>query len=225
MTAQPVDRYSAEYLDRIASGLYSSVLSDILDELGHRHQVMWPEVRPLFPGAKVAGRAATMVAVAVSELPAEPYRLLMELLDSIRPGEVVVAGVQGRSQAAVWGELLSTHTRARGGRGAVLDGLSRDTWGIQDMKFPVFATGVSPADSRGRLEVIAIRGPIPVGGVAVTDGDLVLADGDGCVVVPAAVEDEVIGQAFGKVAREDTIRDTLREGASLRKVFEEHGIL
>jgi 4-hydroxy-4-methyl-2-oxoglutarate aldolase len=225
MTAQVVDRYSAEYLDRIAGSLHSSVLSDILDDLGHRHRVMWPEVRPLYPGAKVAGRAATMLVVAVSGLPAHPYRMLMDLLDDIRPGEVVVAGVQGHTRAAVWGELLSTHTRARGGRGAVLDGLSRDTWGIEDMRFPVFATGATPADSRGRLEAIAIRSPIPVGGVVVADGDLVLADGDGCVVVPAAVEDEVVGRAFEKVANENMIRDILREGASIRKVFEEHGIL
>jgi len=219
------ERYSAEYLDRIADSLYSSVLSDILDEAGHRHQVMRPEVRPLYPGAKMAGRAATMLAVAVSELPEQPYRLLMDLLDGVRPGEVVVAAVQGELKAALWGELLSTHTRARGGRGAVVDGLSRDSWGIEDMRFPVFATGVTPADSKGRLEVIAIRQPILVGGVAVADGDLVLADQDGVVVVPASLEDEVVGQALEKVASETTIRDVLRQGASIRKVFDEHGIL
>ncbi|HKF18505.1 MAG TPA: RraA family protein [Candidatus Dormibacteraeota bacterium] len=225
MTSTTLDRYSAEYLDRIAGSLYSSVLSDILDEAGHRHQVMRPEVRPLYPGAKMAGRAATMLAVAVSELPEQPYKLLMDLLDGLRPGEVVVAGVQGDVRAALWGELLSTHTRARGGRGAVLDGLSRDSWGIEDMKFPVFATGVTPGDSKGRLEVLAIRQPMLAGGVAVTDGDLVLADEDGVVVVPAALEDEVVGRALGKVAGENTIRDLLRQGASIRKVFEEHGIL
>jgi len=220
-----LERYSAEYLDRIADSLYSSVLSDILDEAGHRHQVMRPEVRPLYPGAKMAGRAATMLAVAVSELPEQPYRLLMDLLDGVRPGEVVVGAVQGGVKAALWGELLSTHTRALGGRGAVLDGLSRDAWGIEDMRFPVFATGVTPADSRGRLEVIAIRQPILVSGVAVADGDLVLADEDGVVVVPASLEDEVVGRAIEKVAGETTIRDLLRQGTSIRKVFDEHGIL
>jgi 4-hydroxy-4-methyl-2-oxoglutarate aldolase len=220
-----MDKFSPAYLDRIAANLYSSVLSDILDDHGHRNQVLWHDVRPVYPGAKVAGRAATMLVAAVSELPAEPYKLLMELLDGIRPGEVVMAGVQGQTRAAVWGELLSTHTRARGGRGAVLDGLTRDSWGIADMKFPVFATGVSPSDSKGRLEVIAIRKPMPIGGVAVADGDLVLADEDGCVVVPAAIEDEVIGEAFEKVEGENAIRDILSKGASIRKVFEEHGIL
>jgi regulator of RNase E activity RraA len=220
-----MDRFDAKYLDRISEHLYSSVLADILDEAGHRQQVMRPEVRPLYPGAKVAGRAATMLAVEVSELPAQPYHLLMEMLDGLRPGEVVVAAVQAQVRAALWGELLSTHTRARGGRGVVIDGLSRDSWGIEEMKFPVFATGLSPADSRGRLEVISIRGTIPVGGVSVADGDLIVADSDGCVVVPAAIEDDIIGKAMQKVSGEDKMRDVLRKGASIREVFKEYGIL
>jgi 4-hydroxy-4-methyl-2-oxoglutarate aldolase len=220
-----MDRYSTEYLDHISEHLYSSVLADILDDAGHRRQVMRPEVRPLYPGARVAGRAATMLAVEVSELPAQPYHLLMELLDSIRPGEVVVGAVQAEIRAALWGELLSTHTRAKGGRGVVLDGLSRDSWGIEEMKFPVFATGLTPADSKGRLEVISIRGSIPVGGVSVAEGDLVVADSDGVVVVPATVEEEVIAKAMEKVSGEDTMRDVLRKGANLREVFKEYGIL
>jgi 4-hydroxy-4-methyl-2-oxoglutarate aldolase len=220
-----MDRFSADYLDRISEHLYASVLADILDEAGYRQQVMRPEIRPLYAGAKVAGRAATMLAVEVSELPAQPYRLLMEILDGLRPGEVIVAAVQANVRAALWGELLSTHTRAKGGRGVVLDGLSRDSWGIVEMKFPVFATGLSPADSKGRVEVIAIRGTIPVGGVSVADGDLVVADADGCVVVPAAIEDEIVAKAMEKVSGEDKMRDVLRKGASIKAVFEEYGIL
>ncbi len=217
--------YDAAYLDRITEHLYSSVLADILDDHGYRQQTLDHEVRPLYNGAKVAGRAATMLAVEVSKLPDNPYEQLMELLDGIVPGEVVVGAVQSRANAAIWGELLSTHTRAKGGRGVVLDGLSRDSWGIAEMKFPVFARGLSPADSKGRLEVIAIRGTIPVAGVSVSNGDLLLADEDGVVVVPRDVEDEVIRLAFEKVAGEDVMRDILRKGANLRAVFKEHGIL
>lgn len=220
-----MEAFSSRYLDGIAERLYSSVVSDVLDAAGYRRQVMRPEVRPLFAGAKVVGRAATMLAVEVSELPPEPYRLLMDLLDGLRPGEVVVGAVQGESRAALWGELLSTHTRAKGARGVVLDGMSRDSWGIVDMKFPVFATGLSPADSKGRLEVVAIRSTIPVGGVSVADGDLVVADDDGCVVVPAAIEEEVVAFALEKVSGENTMRDILRKGASIKEVFAEHGIL
>ncbi len=220
-----MDRFATSYLDDIAERLYSSVLSDVLDDAGHRNQAMRPQVRPLYPGAKVVGRAATMLAIQVSELPPDPYKLLMDLLDDLRPGEVVVGAVEGESHAALWGELLSTHTRAKGGRGVVLDALTRDSWGIVEMKFPVFATGLSPADSKGRLDVIAIRATIPVGGVSVADGDLVVADDDGCVVVPAAVEEEVVRHALEKVSGENTMRDILRKGASIREVFAEHGIL
>jgi regulator of RNase E activity RraA len=166
-----------------------------------------------------------MLAIEVTELPSEPYKLLMDLLDSLRPGEVVVGAVQGQPGGALWGELLSTHTRARGGRGVVLDGMSRDSWGIVDMKFPVFATGLSPADSKGRLEVVAIRGTIPVAGVSVADGDLVLADDDGCVVVPAVVEQDVVARALEKVSGENEMREILARGASIRDVFKEYGIL
>jgi 4-hydroxy-4-methyl-2-oxoglutarate aldolase len=220
-----LDKFATSYLDDIAERLYSSVLSDVMDDAGQRNQAMRPQVRPLYPGAKVVGRAATMLAIQVSELPRDPYKLLMDLLDDLRPGEVVIGAVEGESRAALWGELLSTHTRAKGGRGVVLDALTRDSWGIVEMKFPVFATGLSPADSKGRLEVIAIRSTIPVGGVSVADGDLVVADDDGCVVVPAAIEEEVVGRALEKVSGENTMRDILRKGASIREVFAEHGIL
>ena len=218
-------QFDAKYLDRIAERLYSSVLADVLDDAGYRHQVLRPEIRPLYAGAKAVGRAATMLAVEVSELPPNPYDKLMALLDGIRPGEVVVGAVQSQVNAAIWGELLSTHTRAKGGRGVVLDGMSRDSWGIVGMKFPVFATGLSPADSKGRLEVIQIRGTIPVGGVAVSDGDLIVADDDGSVVVPAAIEEDIVRRALEKVSGEDAMRDILRKGANLRAVFKEHGIL
>ena len=125
----------------------------------------------------------------------------------------------------MWGELLSTHTKARGGRGAIIDGLTRDAWGIVDIPFPVFVRGYTPADSKGRLDVMAIRVPIECGGVRVEDGDLVVGDVDGCLAVPRAIEQEVIDRALAKVEGENTVRDVLRAGASIRQVFREHGIL
>ena len=75
------------------------------------------DIRPLYEGARIVGRAATMLVSEVFEVPAEPYKLELELLDSLEPGEVVVLHDPGLDRAAVWGELLSTHARARGGRG------------------------------------------------------------------------------------------------------------
>ena len=220
-----MDTTSAEYYDRIERELYTSVLADVMDELGYTQQVMRYDIQPLYPGATLAGRAATMLAGEVAEIPAEPFKLELELLDSIEPGEVVVCTTQGSTIAAMWGELLSTHTRARGGRGAIIDGLTRDAWGIEAIRFPVFVTGTTPADSKGRLDVTASRVPIRVGGVVVNDGDLVVGDVDGCLVVPRAIEDEVIERALAKVSGENTVRDVLAAGASIQQVFREHGIL
>jgi regulator of RNase E activity RraA len=216
---------SREYYDRVEERLYTSVLADVMDDLGYRDQVMRHDIRPLYEGARVVGRAATMLVSEVFEVPAEPYKLELELLDSLEPGEVVVFTTQGSQRAAVWGELLSTHARARGSRGAVIDGCTRDTWGIVEMRFPVFASGSTPADSKGRLDVVAIRVPIEVGGVLVSPGDLVVADVDGCLAVPQAAEDEVIERALAKIEGENTVRDVLAAGTSIRQVFAEYGIL
>jgi 4-hydroxy-4-methyl-2-oxoglutarate aldolase len=220
-----MDRRTSEFYDRVERELYTSVLADVMDVMGYVDQVMRRDIRPLYDGASVVGRATTMLAGEVAEVPAEPFKLELELLDSIGPGEVVVCTTQGSTRAAMWGELLSTHTRARGGRGAIIDGLTRDAWGISDMRFPVFVTGTSPADSKGRLDVTAVRVPILVGGVVVHDGDLVVADIDGCVVVPQAIEAEVIERALAKVAGENAVRDVLAAGASIRQVFKDYGIL
>jgi regulator of RNase E activity RraA len=220
-----MDRQSAEYYDHVQERLYTSVIADVMDELGYPRQVMSHEIRPLFPDARITGRAATMLACEVYEVPEEPFKLELQLLDDLNPGEVVCCTQQGSTRAAMWGELLSTHTRAKGGRGAILDGLTRDSWGIIDIGFAVFARGLTPADSKGRLDVVAIRVPIEMGGVLVHDGDLVVADFDGCLAVPREVEDEVIEKALEKVAGENVVREVLAAGASIRKVFSEHGIL
>lgn len=216
---------SAEYYDAIEQELYSAVVADILDDLGYRSQVMRHDIRPLYEGARVVGRAATMLVADVFEVPAEPYKLELELLDGIRAGEVVVGSTPPSYAAAIWGELLSTRTAVLGGRGAVIDGLTRDVREIVEMAFPVFCTGTSPADAKGRLDVIAIRVPISVGGVLVNDGELLIADADGCVVVPTEAEDEAIARAREKVSGEGMVRQRLFDGATLAKVFEDTGIL
>jgi regulator of RNase E activity RraA len=220
-----MDRHAGEYYDLIEEKLYTSVLADVMDDLGYRRQVMRHDIRPLYDGARVVGRAATMLVSEVYEVPAEPFKLELELLDSLEPGEVVVFTTQGSQNAAVWGELLSTHAKAQGGRGVVIDGCTRDVWGIVELRFPVFASGMTPADSKGRLDVVATRVPIEVGGVRVEPGDLLVGDVDGCLAVPQQVEDEVVERALAKIAGENTVRDVLAAGASIQQVFKDYGIL
>lgn len=219
------DRAGSAYLDRLSATLHSAVLADVMDDLGMRCQAMCHLVRPVFAGARLTGRAATATAVEVEVVPESPYRKTIELLDGLQPGEIVVCATGGSARSALWGELLSTGTRSRGARGAVTDGLSRDVERIATIGFPVFAAGVGPLDSKGRLEVTEIRTGARVGGVNVNDGDLVFGDTDGVVVVPAEIEAETITRATEKIAREGDVRERLRNGASLRATFDELRVL
>ena len=159
-----MDTTSSEYYDSIEDTLYTAVLADVMDGLGHWNQTMSHEIRPLFDGAKLTGRAATMLAAEVYEVPEDPYKLELELLDNLQPGEVIVCTTQGSGRAGMWGELLATHSRVKGARGALIDGMTRDSWGLVAMEFPVFSRGINPADSKGRIDTFATRVRIEVGG-------------------------------------------------------------
>lgn len=212
-------------LDWVAGHLYSAVLSDACDASGRRDRAFRPDVRPLDPARILVGRAKTVVWAPMFHVPERPYDMEIAAVDSLKPGEVFVMSV-GRSERIVpWGELLSTATIARGGRGAVLDGLVRDSARIVEMGLPVFCTGRRPYDSCGRGVVVAYDVPAAIDGVDVTPGDLVFGDDDGVVIVPAAVEREVLERAWAKVDGENVTRDSLRAGLTLAEVYQKFGIL
>jgi regulator of RNase E activity RraA len=215
----------AARLEWMAQVFYTGVLSDACDASGHRDRALRPDIRPLDEGRVLVGRARTVVWAPMFHVPARPYDREIAAVDSLRPGEVFVMAVGRSTEIVPWGELLSTATLARGGRGAVLDGLVRDSRQIRALGLPVFCTGRRPYDSCGRGIVVDFDVPIALDGVAIAPGDLVFGDADGVVIVPRAAEAEVVGRAWDKVAAETTTRDALRAGVSLGEVYRTYGIL
>ena len=209
----------------VEQNLYTAVVSDALDELGVRHQAMREYLRPVHPRCKFAGWARTISCSDIYHIPADPYSMEIEAVDSLLPGEVAVVGTGKSTRNAPWGELLSTAARARGARGAVVDGLVRDVRKIEELEFPVFASGVKPVDSMGRGIVTAYNVPVECGEVMVQPGDFVFADFDGVVVTPKAVVKEVMDLAADKVRRENKSREELMRGAYLRDVFAKYHVL
>ena len=205
--------------------LYTAVVSDSLDQLGIRHQAMREYLRPVHPRCKFAGWARTIACSDIYHVPEDPYAIEIEAVDSLLPGEAAVVGTQNSLRNAPWGELLSTAAKVRGARGAVIDGLIRDTRKIAELGFPVFASGIKPVDSMGRGIVTAYNIPVEVGGVIVHPGDFVFADEDGIVTIPKDRVKEVIELASDKVRREDGSRAELMKGAYLRDVFQKFGVL
>jgi regulator of RNase E activity RraA len=214
----------ASVIDRCGA-LHPAVVSDILDQLGYRQQVMAPRIRPLFPEARVVGRARTVRAVPVEAPPKRPednYQKQIEAIESLGPGDVMVVST---IEVCFWGELLSLAARGRGASGIVIDGYTRDIDGIVGLGFPTFVAGIHAADALGRVEVVDFGCQISAGDVAVDEGDLILGASDGVVVVPSAVAEQVVAQAEEKVRDENTVRVKLGDGMSVSEAYLRYGTL
>jgi 4-hydroxy-4-methyl-2-oxoglutarate aldolase len=207
--------------------LYSGVISDVLDGLGNWSHAMAPTIRPLDEGLTLFGRARTGLYMSAYHVEdgINPYELEIKLVDSLELNDVAVLACPPGNRIGPWGELLSTAARARNAAGCVTDGLVRDVRFIRGMKFPVFAGGIGPLDSKGRGVVMKIDVPVECGGVTVASHDWIFGDVDGVVVIPATIAEKAITLSLEKVAQETTVRQELEGGDSLASVFARHKIL
>jgi regulator of RNase E activity RraA len=219
----------AERFAFVRENLYVPAVCDVLDALGHRRQAMHQRLRPLLPdrkGCGFVGRARTFRWMETDYVVTEdPYGLEIEAMDSLRPGDVAVHSTDPGGTNAPWGELMSTLAQRNGAVGCVCDSQIRDCNRIIDMGFPVYCAGIRPLDSMGRGRVMAYDVPVRCGEVLVHPGELVFADFDGIVVIPAAVEDEALRRAGEKAGKESASRKELLEGKSLREVYKKYGVL
>jgi regulator of RNase E activity RraA len=196
----------------------------VLDRHGYLQQTLPADLVPLRPGMRLAGPAYTVLG---RPHPGHDYdtsiRLILEMLGSVRAGSVAVYQTNDRSCAHL-GELSVTSLASRGCVGAVIDGGARDIDYMLREDFPVFSRYVTPQDCVPRWELLGHGDvSIVVGGVQVSPGDWIVGDRDGLVVVPAAVVEDVLGEAEKKVATESEIRDAVREGALPLEAYERYG--
>jgi len=202
------------------------LLCDALDAAGLTHQAPRITLLPLtLPDVILIGRCRTTLWADMAHVDPEPYRLELEAVDSCRPDDVLVCSAAGSMRSGIWGELLSTAARNSGCVGVVVDGAVRDVAQMRSMKFPVFARGRCPYDSRDRQRVIDFDVPIEIDGVKIHPGDLIAADQDGIVIVPQAIEASVVRAAWNKVHAENEVRDAIRSGMSATVAFETFGVL
>ena len=207
------------------SQLYTAVVADVLDASGYRRQALSSGIRALTGARKVCGRVFTARAEPVAAIPSEPYRLEMEAIDTMVAGDVLVIDAGHHCECAFWGELLSTACLAKGVAGVVMSACCRDLWWLEQSVFPVFGIGCCPADSKGRIDVVEIGQRITIDGVDAANGDWVLGDLDGVVIIPAEAVEETLRLAREKISGEDTVREELAGGAPVSEVFRKHGVL
>lgn len=211
-------------LDLLAT-LYSAVVCDVLDALGHPNQALPPHIRPLTPAARVAGRVFPARAQTVHSIPAEPYKLEIAAVEAMTRGDVLLVDAGDDRTCGFWGELLTTACVYKGMRGVVMTACTRDLWKIKELNFPVFGIGFHPADSKGRADIVEIGQPISIGGVKAKRCDLLLGDEDGVVIIPSEVAAETLRLAQEKVSGENIVRRELANGMPMGEAFRKYGIL
>ena len=214
----------AELFALIQRELYTPVVGDSLDALGRYHQFLPQPVQPLREDMVVVGRAMPVLMIDVHGPQQKPFGLLTEALDDLRPGEVYLAA-GGAMRCAYWGELLTATAHTRGAAGAIVDGYHRDTPQVLAQNWPVFSRGRYAQDSAVRTAVANFRCPIEVGNVWIEPGDLVFGDLDGVVIVPLALEAEVITRALEKARGEKLVRQAIEGGMTATAAFKKFGIL
>jgi regulator of RNase E activity RraA len=213
-----------ERFDHIRSILYTPVIGDVLDTLGYVHQFLPQAIQPLQLDMRLVGRALPVQIADAWGKQQEPFGKMTAALDSIRPFEIYVA-TGGSMNCAAWGEIMTATAKTRQGAGAILDGFHRDTPRVLEQNWPVFSRGRYAQDAGVRAKVVDFGCPIEIAGVSIQPGDLIVGDLDGVVVVPRAVEDEVIALATAKATGEKVVRKAIEAGMSSTEAFRTFGIL
>ena len=212
-------------MQQLSPQVSTAQLSDALDSLGFRDQVLAGRFVPLTREARAVGRAATLRFEIVDHDVEEPYDAAIAFIDALEPGSLVLIATGGSERSAYWGELFSCAAIGRGATGVVCDSYLRDSPKVAELGFPAFARGARPIDYRARMEITSVNRPVSCAGVRVAPGELILADADGVVVVPEAIEAEAIRRANERAQRETNVLDELRAGATLRSVWDRYRVL
>jgi 4-hydroxy-4-methyl-2-oxoglutarate aldolase len=190
-------------------------LADLHESLGAvqgRMCLMSARMRPLIAGQRISGAAVTSYNFPGDNL------MIHVALNVAQRGQILVLTNGGGTQGALWGDVACTFAAHKGIAGVVADGPVRDIDALREMNFPVWATAISPSHPEKRGPG-SVNVPVVVDGVLVEPGDVIVADGDGVLVIPQAHLARTLEGARQRAAKEVAIRARIKAGESLFEIL------
>jgi len=228
MDIQPIKRPPADLVEAVRE-VGSATASATLAHMGLRNCFI-SGVPAWTPGKIIAGPAVTMQCLPKredlfkeGEYEDVELQLHRHVLYQVEAGDVVVVDARGDMDSGIFGDMMSTYFKGKGGAGIVIDGCVRDWGKIKQLDIPMWLKGVTPNyHAQTNIYPHAVNVTIGVGGTTVVPGDIIVADDDGAVVVPVDLAEEMVEKAHKDHGWEGFSKEMLLKGESLKRYYPLH---